>query len=58
MKKRIPNVSITTDIIVRFPSETENDFNETLEIVKKCEFDGAYTFIFSKREGRKITQIK
>ena len=51
IKAQIPNVSITTDIIVGFPKETEEDFNDTLEMVKKCEFDGAYTFIYSKREG-------
>ncbi len=51
MKERIPNVSITTDIIVGFPGETESDFNDTLEVVKTCEYDGAYTFIFSPREG-------
>ena len=47
----IPGVSITTDIIVAFPYETEEDFSETLELVKRCNFEGAYTFIFSPREG-------
>ena len=51
MKKRIPNVAITTDIIVGFPGEEEEDFLETLDVVNKCEYDGAYTFIFSPREG-------
>lgn len=51
MKETIPNVSITTDIIVGFPGETEEDFKETLDVVKTCEFDGAFTFIFSPREG-------
>ena len=51
MKERIPNVAITTDIIVGFPNETREDFEETLDVVKKCQYDGAYTFIFSKREG-------
>ena len=49
--KAIPDVSITTDIIVAFPYEDDNDFNETLELVKRCKFEGAFTFIFSKREG-------
>ena len=51
LKKTIPNVSITTDIIVGFPNETLDDFNETIEVVNKCKFDSAFTFIFSPREG-------
>ncbi len=51
IKETIPNVAITTDIIVGFPSETEEDFNETLDVVNQCQFDSAYTFIFSKRVG-------
>lgn len=51
IKERIPNVSITTDIIVGFPKETDEDFNETMDIVATCQFDGAFTFIYSKREG-------
>ncbi|MBN2605514.1 MAG: tRNA (N6-isopentenyl adenosine(37)-C2)-methylthiotransferase MiaB [Bacilli bacterium] len=47
----IPSVSITTDIIVAFPGETEAQFEETLDLVRQCHFEGAYTFIFSKREG-------
>ena len=51
IKNKMPNVSITTDIIVGFPNETEEDFQKTLDIVNYCKFDGAYTFIFSKRVG-------
>ena len=51
MKKEIPGVAISTDIIVGFPGETESDFQETLEVVKHCKYDGAYTFIFSPRVG-------
>lgn len=51
MKERIPGVAITTDIIVGFPNETREDFEETLDVVRTCEYDGAYTFIFSPREG-------
>lgn len=50
IKSKIPKANITTDIIVGFPNETKEDFQETLDIVKKCEFDGAYTFIYSKRK--------
>ena len=49
--KGIPNVAITTDIIVGFPNETEDDFNETLSVVDICKYDSAFTFIFSPREG-------
>ena len=51
IRNKIKGVSITTDIIVGFPGETESDFNETLEVVKECKFDGAFTFIFSPREN-------
>ena len=51
IKARVPNVSITTDIIVGFPNETEEDFQATLDIVDYCKYDSAFTFIFSPREG-------
>ncbi|SKA76655.1 tRNA-i(6)A37 thiotransferase enzyme MiaB [Clostridium sp. USBA 49] len=51
IKKSIPNISLTTDIIVGFPGETEKDFEETLSLVKEVEFDSAFTFIYSKRKG-------
>lgn len=51
IKNSIPNAAITTDIIVGFPNETEVDFSDTLDMVEKCQFDGAYTFIYSPREG-------
>ena len=58
MKEKIPGVSITTDIIVGFPGETRQDFEDTLDIVKTCEYDGAYTFIFSPREGTPAAKMK
>ena len=49
--KKIPHVSLTTDIIVGFPTETEEDFQETLDLVRKAKFEGAYTFVYSRRKG-------
>ena len=51
LKNALPYSSITTDIIVGFPNESEEDFNETLEVVNTCKFDSAFTFIFSPRMG-------
>ncbi len=51
IRDNIPGISVTTDIIVGFPGETEEDFEETLDVVNKAEFDSAFTFIYSKRSG-------
>lgn len=53
-----PNAVITTDIIVGFPGETEEDFLETLDLVKKVRFDGAFTFIYSTRTGTPAAKFK
>ncbi len=51
LKKLIPSLALTTDIIVGFPGETDEDFNETLRLVEEANFEGAYTFIYSPRKG-------
>lgn len=51
LKNRIPNCAFSTDIIVGFPNESEEQFQHTLDIVNECQFDNAYTFIYSPREG-------
>ena len=51
IKTAMPDISLTTDIIVGFPGETEEDFLETMDVVKKVRFDSAFTFLYSKRTG-------
>lgn len=51
IRAAVPDISLTTDIIVGFPGETEEDFLETMEVVKKVGYDSAFTFIYSKRTG-------
>ena len=51
IKKAMPDISLTTDIIVGFPGETEEDFLETMDVVEKVKYDSAFTFIYSKRSG-------
>ena len=58
LKNEIPNCAITTDIIVGFPGETEDDFNETLDVVEKCKYDSAFTFIFSPRVGTPAARME
>jgi tRNA-2-methylthio-N6-dimethylallyladenosine synthase len=51
LRESIPDLAMTTDIIVGFPRETERDFRETLEVVEEVGYDGAFTFVFSPRQG-------
>lgn len=58
IKKAIPDVALTTDIIVGFPNETEEQFEETLSLYREVGFEGAYTFIYSPREGTPAAKMK
>ena len=51
LRAEIPDIAITTDIIVGFPGETEEDFEETMDVVSRVRYDSAFTFIYSKRTG-------
>ena len=58
IKNTVPGVSISTDIIVGFPGETEEDFNDTMSLVEHCKYDNAFTFIFSERQGTPACKLK
>ncbi|MCR8845533.1 tRNA (N6-isopentenyl adenosine(37)-C2)-methylthiotransferase MiaB [Paenibacillus sp. SC116] len=58
IKAAIPNVSLTTDIIVGFPGETDEHFEETMSLMREVEFEQAYTFIYSPREGTPAAQME
>lgn len=58
LRKAIPEIAITTDIIVGFPGETEQDFEDTLDLVKRVQYDSAFTFLYSKREGTPAAKLE
>ena len=58
IKNTVPGVTVSTDIIVGFPGETEEDFLETLDLVNTCKYDNAFTFIFSARKGTPADKLK
>ena len=58
LRERLPDVYLTTDIIVGFPGETEEDFLDTLSLCEECRYDGAFTFIFSPRPGTPASRMK
>ena len=57
IRRAVPDISLTTDIIVGFPGETEEDFEETLDVVRKADYDTAFTFIYSKRTGTPAAEM-
>lgn len=58
VKHAMPNISLSTDIIVGFPGETEKDFNMTMKLLKKVKYDQVFAFMYSKRTGTPATQFK
>jgi tRNA-2-methylthio-N6-dimethylallyladenosine synthase len=57
VKETLPNISLSTDIIVGFPGETDADFEETLDVLRQVEFDQAFMFIYSKRKGTPAAEM-
>ncbi len=57
MRSAVPDLALTTDIIVGFPGETEEDFSETLEVVEEVRYDGAFTFVYSPRAGTEAASM-
>jgi tRNA-2-methylthio-N6-dimethylallyladenosine synthase len=57
IREHVPDCAITTDIIVGFPGETDEDFGQTLEVVEEVGYDGAFTFIFSPRRGTEAAEL-
>ena len=58
IRSRDPEFSLTTDLIVGFPNETDEDFQATLDIIKRVKYDNIYSFIYSKRSGTKAAEME
>ena len=58
LREAVPDIALTTDIIVGFPGETEEDFQETLDVVSKCGYDTAFTFLYSRRSGTPAAEME
>ena len=58
LRKRVPGCEVSTDIMVGFPSETEEDFRRTLELVKAADFSSAFTFVYSRRSGTRAAEME
>jgi tRNA-2-methylthio-N6-dimethylallyladenosine synthase len=58
IRERLPDAAITTDIIVGFPGETDDDFEQTLEVAEQVGYDGAFTFVFSPRRGTEAAEME
>jgi tRNA-2-methylthio-N6-dimethylallyladenosine synthase len=58
MREKMPDIAISTDIIVGFPGETEEDFEDTLSIVREVRYDMMYSFIYSKRSGTPAAEME
>ena len=57
LRESVPDIGLSTDIIVGFPGETEEDFEDTLDLIKQCRFDSVFTFIYSKRTGTPAAEM-
>ncbi|MFZ7131211.1 MAG: tRNA (N6-isopentenyl adenosine(37)-C2)-methylthiotransferase MiaB [Eubacteriales bacterium] len=58
IKEQIPGIALSTDIIIGFPGETDNDFNDTMDVVHACGFDSSFTFLYSVRTGTPAEKMK